>query len=136
MRKLSIVEIQKLIKEVIDAHTNIKFVDGVERDQQAPFCFVEVSNSVPQNSKTMFVTIYNLSIHLVSKTALSSIEHGKNIQQIEEALTYRLVLPGTFEAFNQTDTSIMANYQNPKTGERHAVIGLALSVSYGFKSKI
>ena len=135
MRKLSLTEIKKVIKHLINENTEIKFVDHVEVNQPAPFCYVEVANTVPKNTKTMFVTVYNLHLRLVSKSANSSIQHDNNIQQIEEAFTNRLILPDTLDAFNQTDTSIVADYIDPKTNERNAVIGLSLTVAYGFKAK-
>lgn len=135
LKKLSLLDLHKPIQERIQDGTSLPCLDDIPKNEQAPFCFLEFVGSTPRNTKTMFVQEYIVHIHIISEPG-SSVPHYKNIQSVDEALTEYIQLPEEYELWGQAESGLIANYEEPETKERHAVLAFKFSVSYGFRVKI
>lgn len=136
LKKLSLLDLHKPIQVRIEEGTSLKCLDDIPKNEPSPFTYIEFVNSRPKNTKTMFVHEYIVHVHILSAAADSSVQHYKNIQAVDEALTEYIQLPEGYELFGQAESGLISNYVEPETGERHAVLGIVFSISYGFKVKI
>lgn len=137
LKRLSIIDMHQAVQSLIKRYTNLKSVDGIKIDEESPFTFIEIFEKVPMNTKTMFIDKYTIHIHVVSAMEKndSSVNHYGNINQIEEAMTKRMILQPPFDIFRQEDNGMITNYMD-ETGERNAVLSYSFWISYGFKVKI
>lgn len=135
LKKLSLLDLHKPIQDRIHEGTNLKCLDDIPKNEPSPFTYIEFVNTRPRNTKTMFVQEYIIHVHIMSEPG-SSVPHYQNIQAVDEALTEYIKLPEGYELWGQAESGLVANYKEPETGERHAVLAFRFSVSYGFKVKI
>lgn len=136
LKRLSLLDLHKPIQERITHGADLLCLDDIPTNQPSPFTFLEFVNSSPRNTKTMFVHEYVVHVHILSEATNSSVQHYKNIQAVEEALTEFIQLPEGYELWGQVESGLVANYKEPETKERHAVLAFRFQVSYGFKIKI
>ena len=136
LKKLSLLDLHKPIQDRIEEGTDLRCLDDIPKNEPAPFTYLEFVNSLPRNTKTMFVQEYIVHIHILSAAATSSVQHYKNIQAVDEALTEYIGLPEGYDLWGQSESGLVSNYKEPETGERHAVLAFIFKVSYGFKIKI
>lgn len=136
LKKLSLIDLHKPIQDRIQDATPLKCLDDIPKNEPSPFTFVEFVNSRPRNTKTMFVHEYIVHVHILSEATNSSVQHYKNIQMVDEALTEYIQLPEGYELWGQIESGLVSNFKEPDTGERHAVLAFIFQVSYGFKIKI
>jgi hypothetical protein len=137
LKRLSILDMHLAIKNLIEEYSDLKLLDAIKPNEKSPFAYFEITNTRPDNTKTMFVDKFTVHIHIISKAEKngSSVQHYKNIQSIEEVFTKRMRLDEPFDIFRQSNDGMLANYTE-KTGEKHAVLAFSFWVSYGFKVKI
>ena len=136
LKKLGILDMHVALKYRIEKGTELKCIDHVELNQPSPFTFLEIVGQIERNTKTMYVDEFNIHVHVISASALSSVQHYKNIQDVQEALTEYINLPDGYELFGQVTSGLLSNYIEKETNERHAVIGFVFKISYGFKIKL
>lgn len=137
IKRLSILDMHVAIKNLIEAYSDLPLLDGIPENQPAPFTYFEVVEKQPADTKTMFVDKFTIYIHVISKQEQngSSVQHYKNIQQIEEVFTNQIKLNEPYEVFRQSNDGLISNLTD-ETGEKHAVLSFSFWVSYGFKVKI
>lgn len=136
LKKLSLLDLHKSIQERIHEGTGLKCLDDNLINEPLPYTFVEFVNSKPRNTKTMFIHEYVIHVHVLSEAANNNVEHYKNIQAVEEALTEYVNLPEGYQLWDQVESGLVSNYKEPETEEKHAVLSFVFKVSYGFKLKI
>lgn len=136
LKRLSILDMHKAIKSLIERYSDLRCLDGVGTNEPSPFVFLEIFEKRPDNTKTMFVDKFTIHIHVISKYEEngSSVPHYANIEQIEEVFTKRMELPEPFGLFRQANEGLVTNFTE-ETGERHAVLAFSFWVSYGFRVK-
>lgn len=137
LKRLSLLDMHVAIQNLIEEYTDFSCLDHVEKDEKSPFTYLEFFEVRPDDTKTMYVDKFTVHVHLISKREEnnSSVPHYKNMKQIDEAFTKRLMLPEPFELFRQANEGLVANYTE-ETFEKHAVLAYSFWVSYGFKVKI
>lgn len=137
MKRLSLLDMHKAIKTTIEESSDLKCVDGIGINEPSPFTFIDFTDTQPDDTKTMYVDKYVIYVHIISKAERngSSVQHYKNIQQIEEAFTQDIKLPCEFNLIRQSFGGMVNNFTE-ETGEKHAVLEFNFWVSYGFKVKI
>lgn len=135
LKKLSLLDLHAPIQNRIHEGTDLECLDDIPDIRPAPFTYLEFVGSTPRNTKTMFVQEYIVHIHILTEPG-SSVPHYKNIQAVDEALTEYIKLPEGYELWGQAEGGLVANYVEPETKERHAVLAFKFSVSYGFRVKI
>lgn len=135
LKKLSLLDLHRPVQERIETSTHLKCIDDIPTDLPAPFTYLELVNTQPRNTKTMFVQEYIVHIHILSEAG-SSVPHYENIQAVDEALTEYIKLPEGYELWGQAESGLVSNYTDDETKERHAVLAFKISVSYGFRVKI
>lgn len=136
LKRLSILQLHKVIQDMVHRYSDLRFLDGIGLNEPSPFTYLEVFEKRPDNTKTMFIDKFTIHIHIISKAEEngSSVQHYANIEQIEEVFTKRMQLPEPFDLFRQSNEGLVTNFTE-ETGERHAVLAFSFWVSYGFKVK-
>lgn len=134
INKLGPLAIHKSVKDKIEALTGLRCYDEVPLNTPSPFYKVELVGIVPDNTKTMWVDMYEVYIHAVAAASGSSTGIYKMIEDCEEAMTEAVVLPKDYHLLSQTCTG-MQSLLSEETGEKHAVLGFQFRVCYGFKVK-
>ena len=114
----------------------IKALDIVPQNQEAPFCYVELTRTRAENTKTSFLNIYTIWIHAFANSDVSSIPIMDLCQEIQEALTEDITIPNEFVLVSQYINGLNSLYQETETSEKHAVIELEIKICYGYKTKI
>lgn len=133
--QLSFNELLAAIKKQIEKGTELKCYDAVPQDAESPFYFIQIIQSRPDDTKTMYRTNYQVLVHSIADPSKSSVPVNKLIQKLEESLTEDIKLPEEFRLIMQTNQGVQA-VKEDETGEKHAISLYQLSVCYGFKYKI
>lgn len=135
LKKLSLLDLHAPIQSRINESTNLQCLDDIPKNEVPPYCYLEFVSTRPRNTKTMFVQEYVIHVHILSQPG-PSVSHYKNIQAVDEALTQYVQLPEGYELWDQAESGLVANYEEPETKTRHAVLAFIFKISYGFKIKI
>lgn len=136
LKKLSILDMHVAVKNRIEEATDLRCVDHIRLNEPSPFTFLDIVGMEERNTKTMYVDQFTIHVHVISAPSEGSIQHYKNIQDVQEALTEYIDLPEGYELFGQASSGLVSNYIEKETNERHAVLGFVFKISYGFKIKI
>lgn len=134
INKLGPIAIHKAVKEKIEVLTGLRCYDEVPRNAPSPFYKVELVGIVPDNTKTMWVDMYDVYIHTIAAESGSSIGVYQMIEACEEAMTEAVHLPDGYHLLSQSCTGLQM-LNSDETGEKHAVLGFQFRVCYGFKTK-
>ena len=128
LKQFPITELIKQIQATIKAGTGKKCYDHVEKNQKAPFIYAEFINSRPANTKTMYCTDYNVSLHIVA-------EPNTSIEELESALTVDISIPDPYNLIMQTLNGVQSIYTDEENKEKHAVLSYTFRICYGFMIK-
>lgn len=135
LKQFPITELIKQIQATIKAGTGKKCYDHVEKNQKAPFIYAEFINSRPANTKTMYCTDYNVSLHIVAEPNTSSVPIYKTIEELETALTVDISIPEPYNLIMQTSNGVQSIYTDEENKEKHAVLSYTFMICYGFMIK-
>lgn len=130
--------IKDLVKAILDRIrvTGLACYDVVPEDEVPPYCYVQVTRTYPDDTKTMYCKGYDVWIHVFAdENAGSHVPIYSYIEQVEEAMTEDIILPEPYYLVTQIDTGLQT-IQEEETGSSHAVIGFTFKISYGYKVKI
>lgn len=133
-KKISVIDLQQAIQSQITDKTGLRCYDFVEKNTPSPFYFIEFTGKQPNDTKTMFRESFSFYIHSIAEPAESSVGIYKLIQQMEEALSEDVKLPGEFELIRQTNNGVL-NIKTDETNEKHSVSEFVFDVCYGYKMK-
>ena len=135
-RRLSPTELLSVLIEHVETRTGLRLYDNAD-GKESPFYSFEGIEREPNDTKTMFMDRFTLSIHCISappKGEYSSQQVLDMETALEEALTDELSLPEPFQLVNQECQGIDTVKRDP-SNEGHAVVTYIFDVSYGFKCK-
>lgn len=136
LRRLSPTELLSVLIEHVESRTGLPMYDNAD-GKVSPFYSFEGIQREPNDTKTMFMDRFTLSIHCISappKGEYSSQPVLDMETRLEEALTVELELPCPFLLVNQECQGIEAVKRDP-SNEGHAVVTYIFDVCYGFKTK-
>lgn len=108
--------------------------DHIPKDSPSPLVSVEMIRSQPANTKTMYVTQYDIQIRAIAPAIESSIPIFDLVRQVEEAMTRDIDIPEPYNLIRQAYSGINSTYTD-EAGERHAVMNFSFYISYGFMCK-
>ena len=134
LTKLETITIHKLLKNHIEARTDLPCYDTVPQTAQSPFYFAELIGKRPDNTKTMWREIYTFNIHCIAAPDAGSVGIYDLIDKLETAMTDDLELPEPYWLVLQTNNGIQT-IKKDETDEKHAVLSYDLTVCYGYKMK-
>lgn len=134
-KKLNLTELIATIQRKIESKTGLRCYDHVDLNTDSPFYFVEVVRLTPANSKTMYRDNIEVYIHCIAEESPSSVGVYNLIENLQEALSEDIELPGPFELIMQTDNGVQT-IKTDETGEKHAVVSYTFMVCYGLICKI
>lgn len=119
----------------IEQNTNLPCYDSPD-GKMSPFYSVELVKSEPQNTKTMFVDMYEVWIHCIGEPVkpYSNAQVLELVSTLEEAMTVELTLPAPYELISQ-DYGGLQTLKRDESGEGHAVLSYVFLVCYGFRCK-
>ena len=135
LKQFPITSLIAAIQNRVKTGTGMRCLDHVEQDEESPFFYVEFRQSLPGNSKTMYVMDYIVFVHAITEEAESSVPVYKYIEALQEAMTEDVVVPSPYNLVFQTDNGVQSIYRE-ETGELHAIVSYTFRISYGFKCKI
>lgn len=114
----------------------IKAYDKVELNTEVPFCLVELVRTAAENTKTTYRDKYTVWIHAFADGSVGSIAILDLAQNIQEALTEDILIPDPFMLISQNITGMNSLFEEPETGEKHAIVEVELLISYGYALKV
>lgn len=136
LRRLSPTELLSVLINHVESRTGIRLYDNPE-GKKSPFYSFDSIEREPNNTKTMFMDRFSLSIHCISAPPLGEYSSQPVLEmenRLEEALTDELELPEPYELVHQECQGINAVKRDP-SGEGHAVVSYNFDVCYGFRCK-
>jgi hypothetical protein len=113
----------------------IPILDYIPENQKLPFISVEMVGVESIPSKTMWKDRYQIYIHGWADGSQGSVPIFDLSDKIREAMTTKVNLPNQVDLLLQQPTGTQRILQDEEH-VRHAVLGYALTVTYGFKMKI
>lgn len=134
LKKLSFIDLLREVIIKVEEGTGLRCYDEIPKNAPSPFYFAEIVGLRSENTKTMFVDVFTVFIHAISKPSNSSIELYNLVQNLEEAMTREIELPCEYNLLLQTSQGLNS-MQRDETNEKHAVLGYEFKVNYGFKIK-
>ena len=134
-RQLSLTDLVAAIRERIKAGSDLPCYDRVPDNAKAPFVYIEPVRMGPADSKTFYLKEYEVYIHVIADGKRSSVPVYTYIQEVQEAMTAEVKLPGYVHLVTQTDAGLQVLYTE-ETGEKHAVLDYVFQAAYGYKAKV
>ena len=132
--QLSIKDLVKAILARLKA-SGIPCYDVVPQDAVPPYCYVQVTRTYPDDTKTMYCKSYDVWVHVFAdENAASHVPIYQYIEAVEEAMTEEIELSEPYYLVTQIDTGLQT-MQEEENGSSHAVIGFTFKISYGYKVK-
>lgn len=101
---------------------------------ESPFYSLELVESRPERSKTMYLDTYVVWVHVIAAPSKTQETVLDMVQELEEAMTQPVELPDCFNLTRQVESGMQTINKDP-TGEWHAVVAYELTVSYGLMVK-
>lgn len=132
--KLSFTSVMGSVIRAVEAGTGLRCYDSVPANQPYPYYHAEIVGQIPDPSKTMLKERYQLFIHTFSE-GNGSVKVFELIDQLREALSEDIILPGDYEITLQTPTGVQ-QILNEADGSKHAILGWEFIIFYGYKMKI
>ncbi len=136
LKQINIVDLLSAIQKHIESNTKLKCFDYVTENTASPFYFMELVNSKPSNSKTMFKTTYSINIHVVAEKNInnSSVALLEYVRDLEEAMTIDIDLKEPFQMLMQMNNGIQSIGVD-ETEEKYAIVNFEFTVCYGLICK-
>lgn len=133
LRRLSPVDLVAAIVTRVQDGTGVKCVTDPD-GEASPLYSIGSITSRPGKSKTMFLDVFDVQVHAISRPGRDRAEVFGMIRALEEAMEQDVVVDAsecpTFHMVRQDDMGIQ-NIKRDGTGEWHAIVAYELTVSYG-----
>lgn len=133
-QRLNLLTLASAVQDRIETGTQKRCYDKVPENKPGPFYFVEVVNSIPRNTKTMYRDLITVWIHAIATKSESSVGIYNLIHELSEAMTENIQLSDPYMLLDQVDNG-PSSIKTDETGEKHAVCSFDFLVAYGFICK-
>lgn len=135
IQRLSAADFVGRLMEVLENRTGIPCYSSPD-DEPSPLLSVQLLRSHPENTKTMFIDVFDIWIHCISEAAIpySDAPALELVKKVEGALMLPFNLPPPFTLQN-IEYDGLETVKKDETGEGHAVLSFHFSVCYGFDVK-
>ena len=134
-RQLSLTDLISAIQNQVNENTSLKCLDVVPDNTPSPFVYAEVVRVAPADTKVFYMKEYEVYLHVIADGKASSVPIYRYIQEVQEAMTEEIRLPGYVKLVTQTDAGLQTMFTE-ETGEKHAVLDYIFQVAYGYKIKV
>lgn len=134
LRQLNLTDLLAGIKQRIEEGTQLTAYDHVPENEPSPLVFIEMVQSEPADTKTMFCKLYTVYLHVIAEPSPSSVPVNNYIQAVQEAMTEDIELPSCVHLVWARDDGVQT-IKDDETGEKHAVLAYSFKIAYGFKTK-
>ena len=135
LQKLGPLEIHKAVKNLVEKNTGLRCYDEVPTNEPSPLYYVELVRTRPDNTKTMWVEVYEVWLHAIAEPTKKSGPIYKMIEALDEAMTEGITLPEGHELIYQRGNGVQV-IKMDESGEKHAVLSYEFKICYGFRAKI
>ena len=142
LRKFSLVDFLKAVIDRVELGTGKRCYDAVPDHTKAPFYYAEIVGLRPDDTKTMFIDVFEVFIHAIAEPSRSSVGVYDLIQGLQEAMTVDIELPVGYLLVSQASlgsqrisTSGVEKISLGETGEKQAIFGYEFKVCYGYRVK-
>lgn len=134
-KRMSIGRFLGTLISFIEEKTGIKCYDD-PNNKKSPLYSVQLVRTQPQNTKTMYIDMYEVWIHCISKkvTPYSNAPVLQLVQTLEEAMSEDLKLPKPFKLYRQEYEGLQT-LKKDESGEGHAVVSYRFYICYGLRCK-
>lgn len=135
LRRMGIAEFLACLMACIEERTGVA-CSGNPESEPSPFYYPQILKTAPADTKTSFVTRYELWIHCIAGAVVphSDAPALELVQMVEEALTDDIDVPDGCQMIAQKIDGLQS-IKKDESGEGHAVVGCTFDVLYGFKCK-
>lgn len=123
-----------LVQKLIAKNTGLKCYDMIPLNAAVPYHFIDVQSVSPEDTKTMFVHEYLLSVHTITEGGKHA-DMYKRLSTLAEALTEEIALPEGYTLIMQQNEGVTSIYTE-QDGYLHAISPLRIRIAYGFKVKV
>lgn len=113
--------------------TGLRCYDVVPDDAESPFYSLELTQTRPADTKTMYITEFLVNVHVIAPAG-SSVALLEALTDLEEVFTEPIPLPTGYYLANQISNGVLV-VKTDETGERHAVEQWSFKIAYGLKTK-
>ena len=134
-QRLGIAQFLGCLIDHIGEATGIRCYDYPD-NVPSPLFSAEVTSTEVANTKTMYLDVFNVSIHCISKPVepYSSAPVLELVQKLQEAMTEAFPLPDPFLLY-RCDFAGMQALKRDESGEGHAVLSYRFFICYGLRCK-
>lgn len=120
------------IQKKIQEKTGLLCYDTAPENALAPYYMAKIINKRPAHSKTMYMDVLTVWIHVIAEPLASLSSVYEQLQGLEEALTEDIALPDGFEVIVQSNTGIEMIKTEEKEKE-HIALVYEFIVCHGLK---
>lgn len=133
LKRLSPVALVEAVRDLVEDGTGLECTMNPD-GKPSPFYGIELAGSAPKKSKTMRLEVFSVLLHCISVPSATQLECLQMVNALEEAMEAYPCLPAPFRVVRCDDGGVQQIKQDP-TGEWHAVVAYAVTVSYGLLVK-
>ena len=133
-KQLSITDLIKSVKKLIDTNTELHCYDIPPDNQPAPLVYVQLVGLDTADTKTLYCKEYTLWLHVIDDETKSHVPLYRHIEEVQEAMTDDLDLASCFSVVAATDKGINT-IKKDESGEMHAVLEYSYKIAYGMQIK-
>ena len=135
LKRLSIAEFTGCLIDFIEEKTGLRCYDSPD-NKESPFYSVQLVNSEPGDTKTMFIDVYQVWVHCIGAPTrpYSTAPVLALVQKLEEAMTDDLALPEPYRVQRQVYGG-RRTLKRDESDEGHAVLSFDFHVCDGFRCK-
>lgn len=136
LKKLGFIEFIKAVMDRVENGTEYRCYDAIPKNTPSPFYFAEIVGLRPENTKTMYVDVFTVYVHVIADPQRndSSIKLYSMIQDLEEAMSKDIDINCEYTLVRQVSSGLQ-NIQTDETKEKHGVLAYEFHIAYGFKTK-
>ena len=129
LRRLPLDDFVAAVVARVKEGTGVKCVTDANKEP-SPLYSVGAFSIRPDKTKTMWLDVYTIELHAISKPSKTREEIFKMVTALEEAMSQPISLACPFQVIRQTDNGLNT-IKRDETGEWHAVVPFEVVVSYG-----
>ena len=140
LRRLSLSELVIAVVDHVSTITHAKCVTDPD-NEESPFYSIGAISSEPGRSKTMYLEVFTVELHVISKPSKTRYEIFEMIRSLQEAMSTPISLEKEglatatpYTVVRQVDNGVQT-IKHDETGEWHAIVSFEVTVSYGLMIK-
>lgn len=129
LKRLSLSELIAAVVAQVEDSTGLRCVTDAN-NEPSPFYSIGAVVTRPDKSKTMYLDVFTLQIHAISKPGETREEVFSMLDALSEAMSVRVELACPYRVVRQVDDGVQT-IKRDETGEWHAISEFEITVSYG-----